>query len=143
MGDRTERRREVWVAVTALIAACAALPLPSHAHSAELAAVLAIGAVAALAGHRWGLAVVVLAEVALVASVWPLAILARPPSVPAQIAVAVACLGAVPGVARLVRGDDAVLELLGVTSPRWRRPTSRGLIVLSAVVLAWPLLGGA
>jgi len=49
----------------------------------------------------------------------------------------------VPGVARLVRGDDAVLELLGVTSPRWRRPTSRGLIVLSAVVLAWPLLGGA
>lgn len=137
MGDRTSRH-DVWVAATGLVAAFAALPLPAHANSPELAAVLAVGAIAALAGHRWGLGVVVAAEVLLVAAVWPLAILARPPSVAAQVAVAVACLGAVPGLARLFRGADELIEVLGITSARWRRHAARALVAMSAVAWAWP-----
>ncbi len=138
MGDRASRQ-DGWVAATGLLAAFAALPLPSHAHSAELAAVLAVGAIAALAGFRWGLAVVVAAEVFLVAAVWPLAILARPPSVAAQVAVSIACLGAIPGVLRLLAGADELIELLGVTSLRWRRSAARGLVAGTAVLWAWPL----
>lgn len=141
MGVRSSRR-DVWVAATGLAAAFAALPLPSHAHSAELASVLAVGAIAALAGFRWGLAVVVAAEVFLVAAVWPLAILARPPSLAAQIAVTVACLGAVPGMLRLLGGADELIELLGITSTRWRRPAARGLVAASAMLWAWPALAG-
>jgi len=137
MSDRS-KRRDGWVAATGLVAAFAALPLPSHAHSAELASVLAVGAIAALAGFRWGLAVVVAAEVFLVAAVWPLAILARPPSLAAQIAVTVACLGAVPGMARMLGGADELIELLGVNPGRWRRPAARGLVAASAILLAWP-----
>ena len=128
------------MAASGLAAALAALPLPSHEHSPELAAVLAIGAIAWFAGHRWALGVVVLAEIFLVAAVWPLAILARPPSVAAQVAVTVACLGAVPGMARMVGGADELVELLGVTLGRWRRPAARGLVAASAVLLAWPAL---
>ncbi|MBK9031661.1 MAG: hypothetical protein IPL61_10060 [Myxococcales bacterium] len=129
------------MAGSGLAAAFAALPLPAHAHSPELAAVLAVGAIAALAGFRWGVAVIVLAEVFLVAAVWPLAILARPPSVAAQIAVAIACVGAVPGMIRLARGGCEVVDLLGV-SARWRRPTARALVLASGALWTWPAFVG-
>ena len=141
MGIRSASGGDRWVAGAGLAAAFAALPLPSHAHSAELAAVLAVGAIAALAGFRWGLAVLVAAEVFLVAAVWPLAILARPPSVAAQIAVVIACAGAVPGMIRLARGGDELIDLLGV-SGRWRRPTARALVVASGALWTWPALVG-
>lgn len=126
------------MAATGLASALAALPLQSHAHSPEIAAVLAIGALASLAGFRWGVGIVVLAEIFLVAAVWPLAILARPPSVPAQIAVAIACLGAGPGLWRLRGGAADVIALVGIACERRRRVAGHGLLIAAAAILAWP-----
>lgn len=129
------------MAGSGLAAALAALPLPSHANSPEIAAVLAIGAVAAFAGYRWGLGIVVLAEIFLVAAVWPLAFLARPPSVPALVAVTIACLGAGPGLWRLRGGARDVMELLAIRHPRGRWWAGHALVVGAVMVVAWPALG--
>lgn len=129
------------MALTGLAAALAALPLPQHAHSPEIAAVLAIGAIASFAGHRWGLGVVVLAEIFLVAAVWPLAILARPPSVAAQIAVAISVLGAGPGLWRLRGGARDVIALLGLADERQVKWAGHGLIAGALLVLALPAFG--
>lgn len=126
------------MAATGLASALAALPLQAHANSPEIAAVLAIGALACFAGFRWGVGVVVLAEIFLVAAVWPLAILARPPSVPAQIAVAIACLGAGPGLWRLRGGARDVVALVGIASERGRHLVGRGLLIGATAILIWP-----
>jgi hypothetical protein len=60
------------VGVPALVGSIAALALPgtTSAASAE-AAMLAVGALALLAGHTWGLLVVVSSHVPLVGRLWP------------------------------------------------------------------------
>jgi hypothetical protein len=131
-------RRERWLGLTGLIAALAALPLPTTGHSPELAATLAIGSIALLAGHRWGLAVMVLAEILLIGAVWPLAILARPPSTLAQIAVGVSVVGAVPGLRALGRAAAELVELVGAR--RTRRATRVAHAALAATALVvWTL----
>jgi|GEM_PF-3142959 len=132
------KRSDTWVAATGLASALAALPLQSHAHSPEIAAVLAIGALACFAGFRWGVGIVVLAEIFLVAAVWPLAILARPPSVPAQIAVGIACLGAGPGLWRLRDGARDVIALCGIAGAHPRH-LGRGVLIGAVAILIWPI----
>jgi hypothetical protein len=80
------RRDDVWVATTALVAAMLALPFAQSSwHGPEVAAVLAVAATALLAGQRWAVAVIVVAELMLMPTVWPRAFLgdgmlmARPP----------------------------------------------------------------
>lgn len=135
-----ERRlkRERWLGVTGLIAALAALPLPTHAHSPELAATLAIGSIALLAGHRWGLAVMVVAEIFLIGAVWPLAFLAQPPSVPAQVAVGVSVAGALPGLFALGRAAAELVELVGARRTRRATRVTQAFLAVAAVV-AWAL----
>lgn len=126
--------------MTGLAAALAALPLPTNAHSPELAATLAIGSVALLAGHRWGLAVMVVAEIFLIGAVWPLAVLARPPSVLAQIAVGVSVIGAVPGLRALGRAAAELVELIGARrTRRATRVAHVALAMVAAVVWMLPL----
>lgn len=140
-GIERRRRRERWLGLTGLAAALAALPLPTNAHSPELAATLAIGATALLAGHRWGLAVLVVAEIFLIGAVWPLAILARPPSVAAQIAVGISVAGAVPGLRALGRAAAEVVELIGARrTRRASRYAHAALAVLAVVTWAMPLV---
>ncbi|HSD88451.1 MAG TPA: hypothetical protein VLB44_13080, partial [Kofleriaceae bacterium] len=79
--DRTTRRQvaiarrrksDTWIAVTALVAAFLALPLAQSTwHGAEAAAVLAVSATAMLAGQRWAIGLVVLAELMLIPTLWP------------------------------------------------------------------------
>jgi hypothetical protein len=68
----TMRTWAAWAGVPALAGAVAALALPgtTSAASAE-AAMLAVGALALLAGHTWGLLVVVSSHVPLVGRLWP------------------------------------------------------------------------
>lgn len=133
-------RRERWLGLTGLAAALAALPLPTNAHSPELAATLAIGSIALLAGHRWGLAVMVVAEIFLIGAVWPLAVLARPPSVLAQIAVGVSVIGAVPGLRALGRAAAELVELIGARrTRRATRVAHAGLAMVAVVVWMLPL----
>jgi hypothetical protein len=142
-GSAGRVRRERWLGATGLVAAVAALPLPGHGHSPELAATLAIGALALLAGFRWGLAVLVVAEIFLVGAVWPLAILAKPPSVAAQIAVLISCCGAIPGVLSLRTGAAEVVGLCGLRRNRQGIAVARtALVATSVLVWSLPFLPG-
>src|SRR5215467_12939075 len=73
----TRRRRDdLWIGITALIAAMLALPAGQNSwHGPEMSAVLAVSATALLAGQRWAVALVVLAELLLLPTAWPRAFL--------------------------------------------------------------------
>jgi hypothetical protein len=61
-----------WAAVPAFLGAIAALALPGTTSPATAeAAMLAVGAIALLAGHTWGLLVALSSHVPLVGRVWP------------------------------------------------------------------------
>jgi hypothetical protein len=131
----------MWIATTALVAAMLALPLaPSSWHGPEVAAVLAVSATALLAGQRWAIAVIVIAQLLLVPTVWPRAFLPHN-----ELAVRIAALGAliavVPGVIAMRR---AAAALVLVTGRRRARATCRrfhtGLVLVGVIALLLPLL---
>ena len=107
------RRQEIWVAVTGLIAALLALPLAPASHSPEVASVLAVSSVALLAGHRWAIALVVIAELLLLPGLWP-RLLVQPPDVAARIAIAASCLSVVPGMLSMRRASAALITITGL-----------------------------
>ena len=66
------RQGDLWIAISALAAALLALPLAQSSwHGPEVSSVLAIAATAMFAGQRWAIAVIVIAELLLVPTVWP------------------------------------------------------------------------
>src|SRR3954454_24510674 len=76
LARRRRHRRDAWLAATAMLSALLALPLAQNAwHGPEVAAILALGARAQFAGHRWAIAVIVLSELLLLPTVWPRAFL--------------------------------------------------------------------
>jgi len=110
--QQVKRRDDLFIALTALIAALCALPLaPSNWHSPEVSATLAVAAIAMLAGQRWAIAVVVIAELLLLPTVWPRAL------GDADQIVRMAALGSVvtviPGVLAMRRGAAALVLLTG------------------------------
>lgn len=61
-----------WAGVPALLGACAALALPNAGEKVTAqAAMLAVGALAILAGHTWGLLLALASHVPLLGRVWP------------------------------------------------------------------------
>ena len=100
------------MAVSGLASALAAITLPSTAQTAEIASILAIGALALLAGHSWGLPVVTLVEVVLLGRLWPLIVYDWPPAPAVQIATYTALVGALPGLVLLRHGLPRAVELL-------------------------------
>ena len=86
--SRTKRRRDdAWLGVSALVAAMAALPLAQSSwHGPEVASTLAVSAVALLAGQRWAIALVLVAELLLLPTIWPRAFLGGVALWPGRIA---------------------------------------------------------
>src|SRR5688572_27989981 len=65
-------RGPVWIAMPALGGAAAALLVPGASSTVMAGAtLLAVGALAVLAGHTWGLMVVLPAHITLVGRLWP------------------------------------------------------------------------
>ena len=129
------------MAVTALVAAMLALPLAQSSwHGPEVAAVLAIAATSMLAGQRWAIAVIVIAELLLIPTVWPRAFLAE-----ADTFTRVAAFGSlvtlVPGLLAMRRAAAALVLVTG-----WRRTrvTCRrfhaALIVIGLIATFLPIL---
>jgi hypothetical protein len=110
---RSRRRRDDrWIGVTALAAAMLALPASNGGlHGPEVAAILAVSATALLAGQRWAVAVVAVAELLLVPTVWPQAFLDGG-DLATRLAPLLALVALVPGVLALRRAA-AALVLLG------------------------------
>jgi len=127
------RRQEIWIAITGLIAALLALPLAPASHSPEVTSVLAVSAVALLAGHRWAVALVVVAELLLLPGLWP-RLLVQPPDVAARIAILASCLSAVPGVLALRRAAAALVSIAGVRRTRRSCRAATGVMAVFLVI---------
>ncbi|MEO8700709.1 MAG: hypothetical protein ABI867_11730 [Kofleriaceae bacterium] len=136
MGARRDRR-DIWIACTGLLAALVALPLaPSSWHGPEVASVLAVAATAMLAGQRWAIAVVVLAELLLVPTVWPRAFLSSPDMF-SRVAACISLAAVVPGVLAMRRAASALVQVTG-----WRRTRliHAALVVIGLVATFLPML---
>ncbi|HUJ63332.1 MAG TPA: hypothetical protein VLX92_32760 [Kofleriaceae bacterium] len=135
---RSRRRRDdLWIATTALTAALLALPLArSSAHAPEVASVLAVSAVALLAGQRWAIALIVLAELLLAPTVAARSLLGGVDLWPERVAALGSMLALVPGMFALRRAAAALVLITG--RPRTRATCRRfhGALVAVAVVAA-------
>ena len=126
------RRGDVWVAATSLAAAMLALPLaPSSWHGPEVASVLAVSAVALLAGQRWAIALVVIAELLLLPTIWPRAFFGGVDLWPGRIAALGSLIAIVPG---LLSGRRAAAAMVLVTGWRRTRLTCRRVQIAFAVL---------
>jgi len=115
---RARRRRDdLWLGGSALVAAMAALPLAQSSwHGPEVSATLAVSAVALLAGQRWAIAVVLLAELLLLPTIWPRAFLGGVALWPGRIAALTSLVMIVPGLLSARRAAAAMVMITG-----WRR----------------------
>ena len=108
----------MWIAATALIAALLSLPLgPNSWHAPEVASILAVSATAMLAGQRWAVAIVVLAELFLLPTVWTRAFMPAS-GLGIHLAALVAMIAMVPGMLAMRRAAAALVVVTG-------RPTHR------------------
>jgi hypothetical protein len=132
------RRDDMWIASTALLAALVALPLGANSwHGPEVASVLAVAATAMLAGQRWAVAIVVLAELLLIPTIWTRAFL------PADgLAFHLVALGAmiaiVPGLLAMRRAAAALVLVTG--RPRTQQVCRRVQLALVATGLVMSVL---
>jgi hypothetical protein len=136
------KRSDIWIGSTALVAAMLALPLAQSSwHGPEMASVLAVSAVAMLAGQRWAIATVVLAQLLLAPT---LAVRGFGPGLdlwPGRIAALIAMMTSVPGLLAMRR---AAAALVLVTGQRRTRATCRkfqaALVAVGALGVIAPLL---
>jgi hypothetical protein len=114
-----------------------ALPGPTG-HSSEIATVLAVGALAMLAGHAWGLLVVVTADAMMLGALWP--VLAFPEAQTSTgVAIAtIVLLTALPGIALLGRTVPRTVEM--VVGPRSARFRSAGVACCAVLLAVWVAL---
>jgi len=140
MGEQRGGPRDGWLALTGLITASLALPLAQSAwHGPEVAAVLAVAAVSLLAGQRWAVAVIVLADLSLLPTVWPRAVLGSD-GVPRLIALAT-LVAIIPGVCAVPQAATVLAAMLGRTgTERACRYAHLGLLVLGVFAVLAPLL---
>jgi hypothetical protein len=95
----------------------AALPLAQSSwHGPEVASTLAVAAVALLAGQRWAISIVVLAELLLLPTIWPRAFLGGVELWPGRIAALTSLVMIVPGLLSVRRAAAALVIITG-----WRR----------------------
>ena len=130
------------IGLTALVGSMLALPLaPSSWHGPEVAAVLAVAATALLAGQRWAIAVIALAELLLAPTLAVQAFSGGLALWPGRIMSLVALGATVPGLLALRR---AAAALVLVTGRRRTRQTCRrfhaALVIFGALGVIVPLL---
>jgi hypothetical protein len=140
---RSRRRREdLWVAITALIAAMLALPLAQSSwHGPEVAASLAVAATAMLAGQRWAIGVVAIAELLLAPTLAMHALGGSFALWPTRGCAFVGLLLVVPGLLAHRRAAAALVLLSGITrTSRTCRQLRVALLVGAMLAAALPLL---
>jgi hypothetical protein len=135
------RHNDLWIAITALAAALLALPFAQSSwHGPEVSAVLAVAATAMLAGQRWAIAVIVIAQLLLLPTMWPRALLADADAFTRVVALG-SLIAMVPGVLAMRRAAAALVLVTG-----WER-TSRtcrrchlALVAMGLVATTLPML---
>ena len=135
------RRDDVWIAASALVAAMLSLPLAQSSwHSAEVASCLAIAATAMLAGQRWAISVVIIAELLLIPTVWPRVFLSDM-DWQLRTSAVISMLAIVPGLLAVRRGAAALVLLTGrARTQRICRRFQVALVVTGVIATMLPLL---
>jgi hypothetical protein len=117
MAHSRRRRDDFWIGSSALLAALLALPLSQSSwHGPEVASTLAVSAVALLAGQRWAVAVIFIAELLLLPTIWPRAFFGGVELWPGRIAALGSLAMVVPGLLSGRRAAAAMVLLSG-----WKR----------------------
>jgi hypothetical protein len=130
---RRRQRRDAWLAATAMLGALLALPLAQTTwHGAEVAAVLAIAATAQFAGHRWAIAVIVIAELFLLPTVWPRAFLEG--ELGSRIVALTTLVAMVPSLLAMRRAAAVLAVLTGRRYPRLKRRWIHAGLLVSCVI---------
>jgi len=140
MRRQREHSREGWVALSGLVNAALALPLaPSAWHGPEVAAILAVAAIALLAEQRWAVAVIVLAQLCLLPTVWPRAVLG--PGGSSRLIALATLTAIIPGMRAMPRAAVALAAMIGHgQTERICRYTQVGLLAIGVFAVLAPLL---
>ena len=141
LARRKVRRDDIWLGLTALAAAMAALPLAQSSwHGPEVSATLAVSAVALLAGQRWAIALVLIAELLLLPTIWPRAFLGGVALWPGRIAALTSLIMIVPGLLSARRAAAAMVLITGwQRTQRTCRHFQIGFVALGIVTALLPL----
>lgn len=140
---RSRRRRgDIWIGATALVSAMLALPLAQSSwHGSEVAAVLAVSATAMLAGQRWAIALVAVAELLLAPTLAMHAIAGTLALWPTRISALAALMLVVPGLLAHRRAAAALVLLTGLPrTSRTCRHIRVALLVSGVIAAVLPLL---
>lgn len=127
------------IGATSLVSAVAALAIPGPAGEITgIASVLAVGAIAILAEHAWGLLLVAVAEVLLVGKVWPALAFSSPEGMGPVVA-GIALVAALPGLYLFVRTLPRTIEMvLGKGQTRLHRASVTATALSALVWIALP-----
>ena len=139
---RTRRRRDdLWIGGSAMVAAMLTLPLAQSSwHGPEVASVLAVSATALLAGQRWAVALIVIAELLLVPTVWPRAVFGGIELWPGRIAALGALIAIVPGLLSVRRAAASLVLLTGQQrTSRVCRRFQYALVAVGMLLAMFPL----
>jgi hypothetical protein len=140
MGWQRAHRNDGWLALSGLVGAGMALPLAQGAwHGPEFAAILAVSAIALLAGQRWAIAAIVMAELCLLPTVCPRVVLES--GLISRLIAFATLTAIIPGVLAMPR---AAVALVGVTgrgqTERSCRQARIGMVALGIAAVVLPLL---
>jgi len=133
-------RNDAWLAWAGLIAGLLALPLAQNTwHGPEVAAVLAVSATALFAGQRWAIALIVIADLFLLPTVWPRAFLGG--DLESRCIALVTLAAIVPGVLAMRRAAAVLVVMTGTRRTQQMRRRVHAVLVASFVIAALvPLL---
>jgi hypothetical protein len=137
---RSRVRSDTSLAISGLVSGMLALPLAQSTwHGPEVAAVLAVSAVALFAGQRWAIALIVIAELFLLPTVWPRAFFTGDLS---TRLVALATLAAiVPGMFAMRRAATVLVVMFGRRRTQLAcRRVHVALLAVCLLAVAAPLL---
>lgn len=131
---------DAWLATTGLLGGLLVLPLAQNAwHGPEVAAVLAVSATALFAGQRWAIALIVIADLFLLPTVWPRAFLEGDLASRSMALLALALI--VPGVLAMRRAATVLVVMSGQRrTPKTCRHVHSLLVAVGVLAAALPLL---
>jgi hypothetical protein len=126
---------DAWLAATGLVGGLLALPLAQNTwHGPEVAAVLAVSATALFARQRWAIALIVIADLFLLPTVWPRAFLSG--DLESRIIALVTLAAIVPGVLAMRRAATVLVVMSGQRRTQKMCRRVHGLLVAVFVIAA-------
>lgn len=136
------RRSDFWVAAITLVGALLALPLSQSSwHGPEVAAVLAVSATAMLAGQRWAISLIGLAEIMLAPTLAMKIFSGGLALWPGQIVAVAALAATIPGLLRLRRAAAALVLVIGRhRTAHACRQAYLALVAFGMIALTLPIL---